>query len=81
MEFLSELVSGFIGGVCCTFAGLPLDLVKVRQQTIFKDKTLSAAFLATVSKRRCFCSLEGSTPALASVLGQKTRLCLRKRYD
>ena len=68
MEFLKDMVSGFIGGVCCTFAGLPLDLVKVRQQTIFKDKTLSAAFLATVRKEGVFALWKGSTPALASVL-------------
>ena len=41
MDFIKDMVSGFIGGVCCTFAGLPLDLVKVRQQTIFKNKSLS----------------------------------------
>ena len=43
MDFIKDMVSGFIGGVCCTFAGLPLDLVKVRQQTIFKNKSLSSA--------------------------------------
>ena len=68
MEFLKDMVSGFIGGVCCTFAGLPLDLVKVRQQTIFKDKTLSGAFVATVRKEGVFALWKGSTPALASVL-------------
>ena len=68
MDFIKDMVSGFIGGVCCTFAGLPLDLVKVRQQTIFKNKSLSGAFYHTIYNEGILALWKGSLPALSSIL-------------
>ncbi len=68
MEFIKDLISGFVGGTSCCFAGLPLDLVKVRQQTIFKNKNLSGAFYHTIKNEGVLALWKGSLPALASVL-------------
>ena len=68
MDFIKDMMSGFIGGVCCTFAGLPLDLVKVRQQTIFKNKSLSGAFYHTIYNEGILALWKGSLPALSSIL-------------
>ena len=68
MDFIKDMMSGFIGGVCCTFAGLPLDLVKVRQQTIFKNKSLSGAFYHTIYNEGVLALWKGSLPALSSIL-------------
>ena len=53
MDFLRDVVSGAIGAVCCVYAGLPLDTLKIRMQLgssrIGTDRGLNASSSASTS--------------------------------
>uniref|UniRef100_A0A7S2UYM5 Mitochondrial carrier protein n=1 Tax=Fibrocapsa japonica TaxID=94617 RepID=A0A7S2UYM5_9STRA len=68
MDLMKDAISGTVGAICCTYVGQPLDVIKTRLQTVFKDKTFSEAVLQTTRSEGVFALWKGSLPGLASGL-------------
>lgn len=62
--------SGLIGGTCCMYAGLPLDVVKVRLQTSSpaSSTTFVGTFRTIISNEGFWSLWKGAGPALSSAL-------------
>ena len=69
-QFLKDAISGFVGGVSCTYVGMPFDTIKVRLQTTDSTifKTPYSAVLRTVKEEGVQALWKGSVPALTSAL-------------
>jgi solute carrier family 25 (mitochondrial ornithine transporter) member 2/15 len=68
MSVIKDTVSGLIGGIAVTYSGLPLDVLKTRQQTTFKHTSLFQTAVLTARGEGILAFWKGAGPALSSAL-------------
>ena len=68
MDFARDVFSGAVGAICCVYAGLPLDTLKIRMQLGGQGQTLFSTYSGIVQQEGWTALFKGATPALASAM-------------
>jgi len=68
MDFIRDSFSGAVGAVCCVYAGLPLDTLKIRMQLGSSEQSLMSTYRTVMQEEGWRALFKGATPALASAM-------------